>query len=91
MRLDKIFESENVRVDVENHGRVKMQTNDQPTITNYGEEEKDNEEDNVEEEKEEDKYNEKENEEEEEEEAFRQETKTPSRYVQKNHPEELIL
>jgi hypothetical protein len=40
LRLDKIVESENVRVDDENPGRIKMQTNDQPTITSCSEEEK---------------------------------------------------
>jgi hypothetical protein len=37
-------------VDDENPGRIKMQTNDQSTLTSYSEEEKDNEEDNAEEE-----------------------------------------
>jgi len=100
MRLDKIVENENVRVDDEKMGRNKMQTNDQPTTTNYNEKEKDNDEDNIEEEEEEEKYNEKGNVEvekyneeynAEEEEAPGQDTKTPSRYVQKNHLEKLIL
>jgi hypothetical protein len=43
LRLYKNFESANVRVDDENPGRIKMQTNDQPTITSYSNEEKDNE------------------------------------------------
>jgi hypothetical protein len=52
MILDKIVESENVRVNDENPGRIKMQTNDQPTLTSYSNKEKDNEEDNAEEEEE---------------------------------------
>jgi hypothetical protein len=55
MRLGKIVESENVRMDDENLGRIKMQTNDQPTTTSYIEEEQDNEEDNGEENVEEEK------------------------------------
>jgi hypothetical protein len=74
-------------------GRIKMQTNDQPTITSYSEEEKDNEEDNVEEEEEEreEKDMRKIMQKKKKKKAPRQDTKTPSRYVQKNHPEELIL
>ena len=92
MRFDKIVESENVNVDGENPGRIKMKTNDQASITSYIDKEKDNEEDNAEEEEEEEEYCEEYNaEEEEEEEVPRQDTKTPSRYVQKNHLEELTL
>jgi hypothetical protein len=58
LRLSKIVESANVRVDDENLGMIKMQTNDQPTITRYSDKEKENEEDNTEEEEEEKDYEE---------------------------------
>jgi hypothetical protein len=64
--LDKKIESVNVRMDEKKPGRIKMQTNDQPTITRYSDEEKDNEKDNAEEEEEEEeKYYEEDNTEEE--------------------------
>jgi hypothetical protein len=76
-RLQKIVESVNVRIDEELPHKNKLDVEEM----DY----------NKEEEEAYDEEEEPENAEEEEEETECQDTKTPSRYVQKNHPENLIL